>query len=78
MAALRANAHGETHMRLFVEADGRVERVVIMRGSGPTWEHRLLDMTAAVSMAQCKVKPATQNGEPVTGFFALNFIWKLE
>lgn len=78
-AALRALARGTTVLAFTVDADGRVSRTEVLRSAGPTPEHRSLDEAAAMSLARCPFKPATDGeGSPIPGSVQVTYDWVIQ
>ena len=77
VAALRAQATGDTTLHVHVDADDRIIDVHVLRPSGPTREHALMDDAAATSVAQCRFARAP--GTPAADQWAvITFRWRLE
>lgn len=78
-AALRAEATGSTKVRFTVGPDGKLASVDILKSSGPTREHKMLDRIAVSKLGECSFKPGTdEHGKPVGGSFDVEYVWKLE
>ena len=78
-AAVRAQVQGVTTLAFHVDATGKVTGVDIVRSSGPTREHRLLDHAAATALSRCPIKAATDdNGQPIDGVVTVNYTWRLQ
>jgi len=78
-AATRAEATGTTQIRFTVDAQGRMAKAEIIKSSGPTREHRLLDKTAVDAFGACTFTPGVdENGKPVGGSVEVSYVWKLE
>jgi TonB family protein len=54
----RGDAAGLTRVTGEVQPDGTVRSVVVVRSSGPTRAHKLLDRAAADAMSRCRFPPA--------------------
>ncbi len=61
--ALRRNVGGSVRVLVTVAPDGSVERLELAEGSG----NRDLDRAAMEAVRRWKFRPATRNGQPVTG-----------
>ena len=78
-AAVRANAQGVTGLAFHVDATGKVTQVDIVKSSGSTREHRLLDETAASALSHCPFKAAVdENGHPIEAVVPISYTWRLE
>jgi TonB family protein len=78
-AALRAHAQGVTGLAFHVDATGKLTQVEIVKSSGSTREHRLLDKTAASTLSLCPFKAAVdENGHLVESIVPVNCTWRLE
>jgi protein TonB len=78
-AAARAEATGVVRIRVTVGIDGRATATEIVKSSGPSREHKLLDRAAEAAIKNtCKFKPGTVDGkpEPLTTF--VEYDWKLQ
>lgn len=60
--ALRSRAGGTVRVRATVAANGRVERLELVQGSG----NRHLDRAASEAVRRWTFRPATRNGQPVS------------
>ena len=77
-AAQRAGASGVTRIRFTVDAAGRIAGSQILRASGATREHRLMDQAAAAALAQCPVQVGTDDqGRPVGTTTDVDYVWTL-
>ncbi len=77
--AAEAGAQGTSHIRFHVDETGKVTSAEIIRSSGQTSAHRLLDNAAMKALAQCPVSPARDaNGKPVASDVDVSYTWKLE
>jgi protein TonB len=78
-AAARAEATGTTKIRFIVDAEGKVSKADVERGSGTSREHRLLDRTAVDALSKCRFRPGTdEHGKPMGGTTVVEYVWKLE
>ena len=78
-AALRAQVQGVTVVAFHVNAKGEVTGADIVRSSGPTHEHRLLDQETASALSRCHFVAATdENGHPIDSVVPVTYRWKLE
>ena len=78
-AAARAEATGTTKLRFSIDAEGKVVKAEVLRGSGASREHRLLDRTAVEALSACKFKPGIdENGKAVGAFADVEYVWKLD
>lgn len=78
-AAARAGATGVSHIRFTIAPGGTVTNAQILRASGPTREHRLLDQAAAAALAQCPVTIGTDDrGHPVASTADVEYVWTLD
>ena len=78
-AAQRAGASGVTRIRFTVDAAGRIAGSQILRASGATREHRLMDQAAVAALAQCPVQVGTDDqGRPVGTTTDVEYVWTLD
>jgi protein TonB len=78
-AAARAEAVGTVRIKVSVGVDGRATATEIVRSSGPSREHKLLDRTAESAIKNtCKFKPGTVDGKPEALTTFVDYVWKLE
>ncbi len=73
-AALRTRAQGTTTLHLKVDPDGHVMDRDIVQQSGPTPEHRLLDIALDQAFRYCSFPPATEAVREMT----LSYAWRPE
>lgn len=77
-AAARADAAGVSHIRLSIDASGKVTSTEVIRPSGPTRENRILDNAAKLALATCPIKPGIDaEGHPVGSQIDVNYVWTL-
>ena len=78
-AAVRSRAHGVTSLAFHVDAAGKVTQVDILKRSGPTREHRLLDEAAAYGLAGCSFTPDKDaDGKPIATVRKTTYAWRIE
>jgi protein TonB len=78
-AALKAEATGTTTVRFAVNADGKLAGAEIIKPSGPTREHRLMDRAALSTLSGCTFTAGRDTtGKPVGASFDVEYVWKLE
>lgn len=78
-AAARAGAQGTTGLLFTVDAEGHVIGAEIVRSSGPTREHRLLDIAARSDLSTCPFKPGKDaSRRPATTRVVVNYTWVLD
>ena len=79
MRAAEAGAQGTSRLRFHVDETGKVTSAEVIKSSGQTSAHRLLDNAAMKALAQCPVEPARDaNGRPVASDVDVSYTWKLE
>lgn len=76
--ARRAGAQGRTRLAFFVNAVGRFTKVHIVRSSGDTPAHKLLDFQAVAALSSCRWEPARKNNERYADWGFVEFVWRLE
>jgi periplasmic protein TonB len=77
-AAQRTGATGVTRIRFSVDASGRIAGSQILRSSGSSREHRMMDRAAAEALAQCPVQVGTDEmGRPVGTTTDVEYVWTL-
>ncbi len=78
-AAARADATGTTRIRFAIDAQGKVVKAEILRASGSSREHRLMDRAAVESLSNCTFKPGLdESGKPVGASTDVDYVWKLQ
>lgn len=78
-AALKAEATGVTTIRFTVDATGKLANAELVKSSGPSREHRLLDRTALSALSGCTFRAGRDsNGNPVGAAFTVEYAWRLE
>lgn len=65
-------------MAYLISPIGVVKDAQIIKSSGTTPAHKLLDATVLVSMMQCEFSPATVNGTDVESWTTVRFVWRLQ
>ena len=77
-AAKRAEATGTTKVRFNVGADGKLAGAEVLRSSGPSREHKMLDRVAVTKLSECTFKAGLdENGRPAGASFDVDYVWKL-
>lgn len=70
---------GSTHIRFTVDETGHVTKAEIVKPSGSSREHRMLDKAAVDALSICPFKPGVDDsGKPVGGQTTVIYDWKLE
>jgi protein TonB len=78
-AALKAEATGTTAIKFTIDATGKVVSAEVIRPSGPSREHRLLDRAAVTSLSGCTFRPGRDSsGQAVGASTNVEYVWKLE
>jgi len=77
-AARRAGVEGRTRLAFYVNDVGRFTKVHIVRSSGDTPLHKLLDVTAVAAMSGCRWEPARKNNERYADWGFVDFVWRLK
>ncbi len=78
-AALKAEATGTTAIKFTIDAAGKVVSADVVKASGASREHRLLDRAAVTSLSGCTFKPGRDsNGQAVGAATTVEYVWKLE
>ena len=78
-AARQAQASGVTVLWYRVDAQGRIVESHIVRGSGATPEHALLDRTALEGLTRCPVTPGFDTaGHPAETAVQMDYRWLLQ
>jgi carboxyl-terminal processing protease len=76
--ARRKQATGTVTIGFLVDGDGHVSKARVLKSSGETPVHKLLDATAVAYIGQCEFKPGTVDGVPVPSWTTIEYVWKLE
>ena len=78
-AALRAHVQGVTLLSFHVDESGRITSGKVVRSSGPTREHRMLDAAALHALMLCPVKAEVdENGHSVASDVEVPYTWRLQ
>lgn len=78
-AARRAETTGTTRVRFTVSAEGKLISADVVRSSGPSREHKMLDRVAVAKLSECAFKPgADESGRPMGASVDVEYVWKLE
>lgn len=78
-AARRADATGTTSVRFQVGADGKLSGAEVVKSSGPSRAHKLLDRVALEKLSDCSFKAGVdESGRPMGGSFDVDYVWRLE
>ncbi|MBC7939460.1 MAG: TonB family protein [Chitinophagaceae bacterium] len=73
--ARRSEASGSTEMEFEVNAEGKVTRVAIVKPSGDSPGHQVLDAVALATLRQCSF-PATPGFLPASS--RMTYLWRLQ
>lgn len=77
-ASLKAGVTGTTGVRFAITAAGQITRAEVVRASGPTLEHRLLDYAFEQALATCPYFPGRDwQGRAVGGTITATHVWQL-
>ncbi len=77
--AAEARAQGTSKIRFHVDETGKVVGAEIMRSTGQSRAHRLLDNAAMRALAQCPFTPGRDaGGQPVASYVDVSYTWKIE
>ena len=74
-AARRSGADGRTRLRVDVSEEGRISSVSVVRPSGQSKEHKLLDQSAVMHVRSCAPK---ENSALEAVTFEYEVVWKLQ
>jgi protein TonB len=78
-AALRAEATGTTRVRFEVDSSGKLSKSDVVKPSGTSREHRLLDRVALAKLSECTFRAGNdETGKAVGGVFEVEYVWKIE
>jgi TonB family protein len=78
-AAATARAQGVSTLWFRIDAQGRVVESHVVRPSGPTPEHALLDRTALDALARCPIRPGQdESGRTVETVLQMDYRWALQ
>jgi len=72
--AVLAGYEGETSVKIFLNANGNVQKVTTEKSSG----FKILDSATEAFYSSCSFKPAQENGRAIASTKQLKFKWKLE
>jgi TonB family protein len=74
-AALSVNARGNTLLTLKISKTGKVLDGTVLRSAGQSPAHKLLDVTALLSLMQCKFEPAFWQGNAIEAWTEVEYKW---
>jgi len=74
-AARRRETQGVTQVRFTAEPDGKIADVVVVKSSGETKEHKLLDLVSKRQIQSCTLVAAEPTLEART--HTVDLVWKL-
>ena len=77
VAALRVEASGDTKLAIKVSDTGKVLDGVVVGSAGPTPAHKILDVTALLSLMQCKLEPAYWRSKAIEAWAMIEYRWRL-
>ncbi len=79
LAARREEATGTTKIQFTVGPDGKLVNAAIVKSSGPSRAHKLMDRVALSKLSECAFKAGIDaNGKPMSSTFDVEYVWKLE
>jgi hypothetical protein len=76
--ARRKGAQGITRLALFIDGRGFLQKMHIVRSSGDTLAHKLLDFQAVSTISNCRWLAAKRHGDAVDSWSFLEYVWRLE
>jgi TonB family protein len=76
--AVRKEVTGVVTMAFLVDSNGRVRGARVVRSSGDTPSHKLLDATALAYIGDCEFRPGTFDGVTVQSWTKIQYVWKIE
>ena len=77
-ASLKAGVTGTTTVRFAITAAGQITRAEVVRASGPSLEHRLLDYAFEQALTTCPYVPGRDwQGRAVGGTITATHVWQL-
>jgi len=74
----RKEVTGTVTMAFLVDSDGRVSGARVVRSSGETPSHKLLDATALADIGDCEFRPGTVDGVPVQSWAKIQYEWRIK
>jgi protein TonB len=78
-AALRAQVQGVSHLAFHVDENGKVTSSEVVKSSGNTREHRMLDQAALKALVNCPITVGRdENGKPIASVVTVNYTWLLQ
>jgi protein TonB len=78
-AALRAQVQGVTTVAFHVEAEGKITQAEILKSSGPTREHHLLDLETVRKLSLCPFSIGRDSdGNPIATVVKIDYTGRLE
>ena len=78
-AARRAEATGSTRVRFTVGADGKLAGADVLKSSGSSREHKMMDRVAVTKLSECTFRPGQdENGKAIGGTYEVEYVWKLD
>ncbi|MFP5391974.1 MAG: TonB family protein [Gammaproteobacteria bacterium] len=73
-AALERGVGGTVNLKFLIDENGKVQDALVRKSSGSTE----LDEAARGAIARCVFRPALRNGEPISAWASLQYIWTLD
>jgi len=73
--SIRLSEEGTVRLRLFIDAEGRVEKAEVEKTSGYP---RLDEAAMNHALRSWRFNPAVKAGQPVASWVTINFVWQLK
>ncbi len=77
-AARRAEASGETTIAYTMDTTGTINEAAVVKSSGATREHKMLDRLALEAVKACKGTPGSLDGKSEKLTARITYVWKLD
>ena len=76
--AVRQNAMGTSRYAFKIGRDSRILDAEILRSSGTTIAHKLLDAAGLAKLMACESAAATVNGQPIESWLEVEYVWRID
>jgi protein TonB len=76
---MRSGAQGATVLSFHLDESGKIASGKVLRSSGPTREHRMLDAAALNALMACAIEAEVEeSGQPVSRDVVVVYTWLLQ
>ncbi|MBK8104954.1 MAG: energy transducer TonB [Betaproteobacteria bacterium] len=75
--ARRAEAQGSTTILFTMDTTGHISEATVVKSSGESREHKMLDRLALEAVRNCKGTPGTLDGVPQRITSRITYVWRI-